>query len=77
MAELTQEENIAKDYSGMLDCAFVIDAIQGRENGEFALLIRENKEETHVEKNIKHIEIMLTRDYWTDEDLTVFDKYFE
>jgi hypothetical protein len=26
-----------------------------------------------VDRNVEHLEIMLTRDYWTDEDMTAVD----
>tara|TARA_R110000796_G_scaffold66898_1_gene153731 strand:- start:176 stop:376 length:201 start_codon:yes stop_codon:yes gene_type:complete len=66
MEELTQEEEIAQHYSAMLDSANLIDSMDGVED-----------EDKAIERNVEHLKIMLTRDYWTDEDLTVFDKYFE
>tara|TARA_R110000787_G_scaffold83740_1_gene180018 strand:- start:423 stop:623 length:201 start_codon:yes stop_codon:yes gene_type:complete len=66
MEELTQEEEIAQHYSAMLDSANLIDSMDGVED-----------EDKAIERNVEHLKIMLTKDYWTDEDLTVFDKYFE
>tara|TARA_R110000764_G_scaffold237951_1_gene334576 strand:- start:378 stop:578 length:201 start_codon:yes stop_codon:yes gene_type:complete len=66
MEEFTQEEDIAQHYSAMLDSANLIDSMDGVED-----------EDKAIERNVEHLKIMLTRDYWTDEDLTVFDKYFE
>jgi len=61
---MTQEEQIAQDYSAMLDSATLIDSMEGVTD-----------EDGVVERNVAHLEIMLAKDFWTTEDLSVFDKY--
>ena len=61
---MTQEEQIAQHYSAMLDSATLIDSMEGVTD-----------EDGVVERNVAHLEIMLAKDFWTTEDLSVFDKY--
>ena len=64
MEEFTQEEDIAQHYSAMLDSANLIDSRNGVED-EYEV----------IDRNVRHLKIMLEKDFWTTEDLTVFDKY--
>jgi hypothetical protein len=63
MIELTTEEQIAKHYSACMDSVALINAGQpeGMEDAEWADTVARNKE---------HLNIMLAKDFWTDEDLT-------
>ena len=64
MEELTQEEQVAQHYSAMMDSVNLIDSMDGVED-----------EYKTIERNVEHLKIMLAKDFWTTEDLTVFDKY--
>jgi len=61
--EVTTEE-IAQHYSAMLDSVSLITDGQpvGMEDADWADTVSRNKE---------HLELMLTRDFWTDEDMSV------
>jgi hypothetical protein len=61
--EVTTEE-IAQHYSAMLDSVSLITNGQpvGMGDNEWADTVSRNKE---------HLELMLTRDFWTDEDMSV------
>ena len=64
--ELTTEE-IAQHYTAMGHSVDLINAvIAGTEMAE------NNVDEKNdcVSRNVEHLEIMLTRDYWTNEDMT-------
>lgn len=66
MTELVQEvtaEEIARHYAAALDSVALINAGQpeGMEDAEWADTVKRNKE---------HLNIMLAKDFWTDEDLT-------
>ena len=60
--EITQEE-IARHYSAMLDSVAVIkgDKPKGMEDKEWEDCIKRNKE---------HLEIMVAKDFWSDEDMS-------
>ena len=60
--EVTPEE-IAQHYSAMLDSVNLINGGQpeGMEDDEWADCVSRNKE---------HLELMVAKDYWTDEDMT-------
>lgn len=63
--EITPEQ-IAKHYSAAMDSVNLINK----------LVAKENKTEQELEviaRNVKHLEIMVGRDYWTTEDLTPFN----
>ena len=60
--EVTPEE-IAQHYSAMLDSVNLINGGQpeGMEDDEWADCVSRNKE---------HLELMVAKDFWTDEDMT-------
>jgi len=64
MKDLTQEEQIAQHYSAMLDSVTLIDSMDSIED-----------EYGTIERNVEHLKIMLAKDFWTTEDLTVFENY--
>tara|TARA_R110000744_G_scaffold176058_4_gene294926 strand:- start:278 stop:478 length:201 start_codon:yes stop_codon:yes gene_type:complete len=66
MEELTKEEEVAQHYSAMMDSANLIDSMNGVED-----------EHKTIERNAEHLKIMLAKDFWTTEDLTVFAKYIK
>ena len=63
MIELTEQEQIAKNYSAAMDSVNLINAGQPKDmiDAEWADCLSRNKE---------HLVIMLAKDYWTTEDLT-------
>ena len=65
MANETAEE-IAQHYSSAMDSVTLLD------NGKPAGASDEEWTDT-VQRNKDHLNIMLAKDYWTDEDLTPFE----
>ena len=63
MIELTQEEQIAKHYAACMDSVSLINA------GKPELMTDEEWADT-VARNKEHLNIMLAKDFWTNEDLT-------
>ena len=56
-------ERIAKHYSACLDSVWVIsEAIANPD--EYT------SDDTAIDRNVQHLEIMLNADFWTDEDMT-------
>jgi hypothetical protein len=60
--EITTEE-IAKNYTAALDSVNLIKELRAKET------LTEDEEKT-IQRNLEHLEIMLAKDYWTNEDLT-------
>jgi hypothetical protein len=66
MDELTAEQ-IAKHYSAMGDSVDLINAIIAGE----AMADKEAAEKQNcVDRNVEHLELMVAKDYWTDENMT-------
>ena len=60
-------EEIAQDYKAMGDS---VDLINGIIDGsKMADESEEDKKDT-VKRNVEHLEIMVAKDYWTNEDIT-------
>ena len=66
MEELTTEE-IAQNYTAMGHSVDLINAIIA--GTEMADDTAEDKQAC-VDRNVEHLEIMVAKDYWTDEDMT-------
>jgi hypothetical protein len=64
--EKTAEE-IAQDYTAMGHSVDLINAIIG--GTAMADDTAEDKQDC-VDRNVAHLEIMVAKDYWTDEDMT-------
>ena len=64
--EITAEE-IAQHYSAMGDS---VDLINGIIDG--SLMADDTQEDKNdcVDRNVRHLEIMVAKDFWTDEDMT-------
>lgn len=62
--EVTPEQ-IAKNYSAAMDSVNLLNA------GKPENTTDEEWQDT-VKRNVEHLEIMVAKDYWTDEDLTPF-----
>ena len=66
MDEITTEE-IAQHYSAMGDSVTLItDIIAGDVMAEDDAADKQGC----VDRNVEHLEIMVAKDYWTDEDMT-------
>ena len=66
MEELTTEE-IAQNYTAMGHSVDLINAIIAGD----AMADNEAEEKQDcVDRNVAHLEIMVAKDYWTDEDMT-------
>lgn len=60
-------EEIAQDYTAM---GHSVDLINGIIAGtQMADESEEDKKDT-VKRNVEHLEIMIAKDYWTNEDMT-------
>jgi hypothetical protein len=60
--EITTEQ-IAQNYSAAMDSVNLIAELRTKET------LTEEDEQT-IQRNVEHLEIMLAKDYWTNEDLT-------
>jgi hypothetical protein len=60
--EITTEQ-IAINYASALDSVNLINELKAKET------LTEEDEKT-IQRNLEHLEIMLAKDYWTNEDLT-------
>lgn len=62
MEDLTPEQ-IAQHYSAAMDSVALLNAGQpeGMDDADWA---------DTVSRNVQHLEIMVAKDFWTDEDLT-------
>jgi len=60
------EEEIAQDYSAMLDSVNLLDEMRTNppEN------MTDEEVADCIARNVEHLEIMVAKDYWTDEDMT-------
>ena len=62
MIELTEEQQIAKHYAACLDSCNLI-------NGGKPELMTDEEWADTVARNKEHLNIMLAKDFWTNEDL--------
>ena len=58
-------EDIARHYSAAMDSVNLINELVAKDS-------LDADELDTVDRNVRHLEIMLGRPYWTDEDLTPF-----
>ena len=65
MEDLTPEQ-IAQHYSAAMDSVNLIN------NGQPEGMSDEDWADT-VKRNVQHLEIMVAKDFWTDEDMTPFN----
>jgi|TARA_R110000822_G_C15257794_1_gene487943 hypothetical protein len=59
-------ERIAQHYSAMLDSKTLIDSLEGTEDVD---------ELATISRNVEHIKIMVVKEFWTDEDMSIFNKF--
>lgn len=61
MPQLTEEQQIAQHYSAAMDSVWLINAIiSGEQDGS----------KDDIGRNVKHLELMVAKDFWTTEDMT-------
>jgi len=60
-------EEIAQDYKAMGDSVELINGVI--DGSKMADESEEDKKDT-VKRNVEHLEIMVAKDYWTNEDMT-------
>ena len=65
--EVKTAEDIAQDFTAM---GHSVELINGIVDG--STMIDETQEEKNdcVNRNVEHLEIMVAKDFWTDEDMT-------
>lgn len=65
-ADVKTKEQIAQDYSAMLDSVNLIDKIKTNPPVEMT-----NEEVADcISRNVEHLELMVAKNYWTTEDMT-------
>jgi hypothetical protein len=63
--EVQTEEQIAQHYSAMQDSVNLIDEMRTNPPED---MTDEEVADT-ISRNVEHLEIMVAKDYWTDEDM--------
>jgi len=67
MADVKTKEEIAQDYTAMgHSVTLITDVIAGDAMADDTA---ENKQDT-VDRNVEHLELMVAKDYWTNESMT-------
>ncbi len=66
MDEITAEE-IAQHYTAMGHSVDLINAIIAGDHDED---MNADERQDCINRNVKHLEIMVAKDFWTDEDMT-------
>ena len=68
--EVKTAEEIAQDYTAM---GHSVDLINGIIDG--SKMADESAEDRQdcVDRNVEHLELMVAKDFWTDEDMTASD----
>ena len=68
--ELTKEQEVAQHYSAAMDSVNLINELKAK-------TVLTAEESDRMNANKEHLNIMLDKDYWTDEDLTPFKMAIE
>tara|TARA_R100000541_G_scaffold48080_1_gene55128 strand:- start:345 stop:587 length:243 start_codon:yes stop_codon:yes gene_type:complete len=63
--DVKTEEEIAQDYSAMQDSVNLLDEM--RTNPPVDMTDEEIK--NCIDRNVEHLELMVDKDYWTNEDM--------
>ena len=64
--DVQTEEQIAQHYSAMQDSVNLLDKMRTNPSED---MTDEEVADT-ISRNVEHLEIMVAKDYWTDEDMT-------
>lgn len=67
MKENPTPAEIFRAYASMKDS---VQAINSAISGTPSSLGSDAERRAYVDRNVRHLEVMLTRPYWTDEDMT-------
>lgn len=65
--EIRSAESIAQDYTAM---GHSVDLINGIIDGSQMANETDEDKKDCVKRNVEHLEIMVAKDYWTNEDMT-------
>ena len=67
MSEVKTAEDIAQDYTAMGHSVTLINGIIAGSK-----MVDESAEDRQsaVDRNVEHLELMVAKDFWTDEDMT-------
>ena len=65
--EVKTAEEIAQDYTAM---GHSVDLINGIIDGTKMADESAEDRQSAVDRNVEHLELMVTKDYWTSEDMT-------
>ena len=68
--EVKTAEDIAQDYTAM---GHSVDLINGIIDGSQMSDEEAAERQDCVDRNVEHLELMVAKDYWTDEDMTASD----
>tara|TARA_R100000951_G_scaffold42075_1_gene35465 strand:+ start:321 stop:569 length:249 start_codon:yes stop_codon:yes gene_type:complete len=68
--EIKTAEDIAQDFTAM---GHSVDLINGIIDGSKMADEEAADRQDCVNRNVEHLEIMVAKDYWTDEDMTASD----
>ena len=63
-------EEIARHYTAALDSVTLVNGLAAKET------LTEDEKST-IRRNVEHLELMVAKDFWTDEDLTPFTDAIE
>jgi len=63
--EVQTEEEIAQHYSAMQDSVNLIDEMRTNPPEDMT----DEEVEDCISRNVEHLEIMVAKDYWTNEDM--------
>ena len=64
--DVQTEEQIAQHYSAMHDSVNLLDVMRTNPPKDMT----DQEVEDTISRNVEHLEIMVAKDYWTDEDMT-------
>ena len=70
MSEVKTAEEIAQDYTAM---GHSVNLINGIIDGSQMANEDAADRQDCVDRNVEHLELMVAKDYWTDEDMTAAD----
>ena len=68
--EVKTAEEIAQDYTAM---GHSVDLINAVIDGSQMADEDEANRQACVDRNVEHLELMVAKDFWTDEDMTAVD----
>ena len=65
--DLKTAEDIAQDFTAM---GHSVELINGIIDGSKMVDDEAEDKQSTVDRNVEHLELMVAKDYWTDEDMT-------